>query len=315
MTMNLIKKNITVLVVGLMLFLASCQQPGGNNPGSEYMPDMAHSVAYESNHYNYYYNNTWSTEAEYYEMAKPRQPVKGTVARGMAGDASGQIADGTMSHNAIAHAAGGSVPYYYGDTDEERLRATNEIIRNPYPITTEGMARGKDLYNIFCGICHGEKIDGLGYLVRDDGGKYLAAPANLASDEFIAASNGRYYHAIIYGKNVMGGYADKLSYEERWQVIHYIRSIQAKNQKLVYSEEENTFNGDIPGASIAKAKLVNHTDEHSIDDHHGDIHHTESSHMDGDDHHGHEEGSHESDHTHGDDSNHEHDHDNNDDHK
>jgi len=313
MNMNLIKKNITILVVGLMLFFASCQQPGGNNPGSEYMPDMAHSVAYEANHYNYYYNNTWSSEAEYYKMAKPRTPVPGTIARGFSGDQSGEIASGTMSHNAIAHAPAGSVPYYYGDTDEERLRATNEIIRNPYPITDAGIARGKDLYNIYCGICHGDKIDGLGYIVREDGGKYLAQPADLSSEEFTAASNGRFYHAIVYGKNVMGGYGGKLSYEERWQVIHYIRSIQAKNNKLVYNEQENTFNGDIPGASIAHAQTVNHTDVHSPDAEHGDIHHTEGSHLHGDDSHGHDAGTHESDHIHGD-GELDHDHHENDDH-
>jgi len=313
MSMNLIKRNITILVVGAMLFLASCQQPGENTPGSEYMPDMAHSVAYEANHYNYYYNNTWSSEAEYYEMAKPRTPVKGTIARGFAGDKTGNIAAGMGSHNAIAHTPGGSVPYYYGDNDEERLRATNELIRNPYPITAKGLAEGKDLYNIYCGICHGEKIDGGGYLVRDPGpgdvgGKYPVQPAILNSDEFIAASNGRYYHAIVYGKNLMGAYADKLSYEERWQVIHYIRSLQAKERKLKYSEDENTFNGDIPGASIASVQMVDHTDVHGADEAHGDVHHVEGSHMEGDDNHGHTEG-HDTDHTHKDNDSHDHGHD------
>ena len=311
--MNLKNINLIVLVVGVMLFLASCQQPGGNKTGSEYMPDMAHSVAYEANHYNYYYNNTWSSEADYYEMAKPRTPVSGTVARGYAGDQSGNLASGTSAHNAISYTNSGSVPYYYGDTDDERTRAMNEIIQNPYPITAAGIAKGKDLYNIYCGICHGEKIDGGGYLVRDPGpgdvgGKYPVQPAILNSDEFISASNGRYYHAIIYGKNLMGAYADKLSYEERWQVIHYIRSLQAKERKLKYSEEENTFNGDIPGASIASAQMVHHTDVHGIDEDHGDVHHVEGSHMDGDDSHGHEEGSHGADHTHKDNDDHDHDH-------
>ena len=41
----------------------------------------------------------------------------------------------------------------------------------------------------------------------------------------------------MYGKNVMGSYKDKISYEERWQVIHYIRSLQAKDKKLEYSEQ------------------------------------------------------------------------------
>ena len=37
-------------------------------------------------------------------------------------------------------------------------------------------------------------------------------------------------------------FKDKISYEERWQVIHYIRSLQAKEKKLEYSEEANTLN-------------------------------------------------------------------------
>ena len=39
----------------------------------------------------------------------------------------------------------------------------------------------------------------------------------------------------------MGSYADKLSYEERWQVIHYIRSCEAATKNLDYSETSNTF--------------------------------------------------------------------------
>ena len=109
------------------------------------------------------------------------------------------------------------------------------------------MAQGENLYNVYCGICHGAKGDGAGYLVReasagDAGGVYPAAPANFLTDEFVGASNGRYYHAIMYGKNVMGGYTDKLSYEERWQVIHWIRSLQASEKKLVYSAKANTLN-------------------------------------------------------------------------
>ena len=79
-------------------------------------------------------------------------------------------------------------------------------------------------------------------------------PANFLLDEFLSASNGRYYHSIMHGRNQMGSYADKLSYDERWNVIHYIRSLQAKEKGLVYSQLENTFNNiDKPaGAMITK---------------------------------------------------------------
>ena len=33
-----------------------------------------------------------------------------------------------------------------------------------------------------------------------------------------------------------------MNYEERWQVIHYIRSLQAKDANAEYAEDVNTFN-------------------------------------------------------------------------
>ena len=116
-----------------------------------------------------------------------------------------------------------------------------------------------------------------------------AAPANLIEGELATASNGRYYHAIMYGKNVMGAYKDKMSYEERWQVIHYIRSLQAKKLKLVYTAEANTLN-DSFGTPMAMIKQVaelpeqdilqNVTEEaHDGEDHGGD--HASDDHGDG----------------------------------
>ena len=160
---------------------------------------------------------------------------------------------GAASTSSIAVPVNGSVPFYYANTEDERLRATAEMIENPFPITERGLAEGKELYNIFCGICHGKKGDGLGYLVADDNpnAKYPAQPANLIQGDLLTASNGRYYFAIMHGKNVMGGYADKISYEERWNVIHHIRSLQAAATKTKYNAKVNTLNNiEIPGCLL-----------------------------------------------------------------
>ena len=248
--------NKILILLPAVLLLSSCQQPGGNKTGSEYFPDMAHSIAYEANTYSYYYHNTWGSEGEYHAMAQPRKSVTGTIARGASGSDL-NVLKGLNSHTGISVSPNGKVPYYYSDTEDDRLKATAEIINNPYPITTAGLEKGKSLYNIYCAICHGEKGDGGGYLLRDDGGKYPVQPANFLLDEFLTASNGRYYHSIMYGKNLMAGYSDKLSYEERWQVIHYIRSLQALNKKLEYNEKLNTLNNvDVPFSVIAAKNAI-----------------------------------------------------------
>ena len=269
-------KNLIIVCALAMVFFTACQSSDGNQTGSEFMPDMAHSVAYEANVRSGYWLNTFdeSSVKTRVDLEKARLPVKGTIPRGSSGN--------TANHekgNGIKLPASGSVPYYYEDTEEERTRAMAEIISNPVPITAAGLETGKMLYNINCAICHGEKIDGNGWLVDENNANqvYPAAPANFLLDEHINATNGRYYHAIVYGKNVMGGYTDKLSYEERWNVIHYIRSLQAKEKKLVYNDLENTFGaGATPGGSSTPkvAAVVQSQDssegQEATDDGHGE---------------------------------------------
>ena len=50
----------------------------------------------------------------------------------------------------------------------------------------------------------------------------------------------------------MGSYADKLSYEERWDVIHFIRSLQAGAKGAKYDESENTLNSATPASKVVK---------------------------------------------------------------
>lgn len=235
------------------------------------MPDMTHTIGYEANLYDYYYYNRWGTEAEYKKFASPRTTVPGTIARGEISLANAQDGAARMEamsafsgvgDGSVAMTPNGHVPYYYVDTEEDRAKATKEITTNPFPITDASLAHGKDLYVIYCGICHGVKGDGLGYLVREEdpakgivAGVYPAAPANFMLDTFVNSNVGRFYHGIMYGRNVMGSYADKLSYKERWEVIHYIRSLQAQAKKLEYSSKANTFNNEATPWATLEASM------------------------------------------------------------
>ncbi len=209
------------------------------------MPDMVHPVTYEANVLSDYYWNHWDKNSTFSarQLSQPHGKVAGTVPRGMTAMEYGH----NMGYS-VAASNNGDAPFYYkndateaGKGDRERCMA--EMTSNPVPISAGGLARGKVLYETYCGLCHGKKGDGQGYLVSEENpeAKYPAQPANLMKDEFIGSSEGRYYYAMMYGKNVMGSYADKLSYEERWQVMHYIRSLQAAATNSEYSASANTF--------------------------------------------------------------------------
>jgi len=251
-------KNLITAIIGIVLLawmFSLCSSATKNKTGHEYMPDMVHSVAYEPNQFEAYHWNHWDNNSTFHksELAQPRHKVEGTIPRGATGE---MYASASNYSGGVRVPINSSAPFYYGNTEEERLRCEKEMVKNPFPITKAGLDRAKPVYNIYCGVCHGEKGDGQGILVTVPDAKYPAAPKNFLADDMLNAGNGRYYFAIMHGKNVMGSYSDKLSYEERWQVIHYIRSLQAKTAGATYSETANTLNNfDMPAAGVASGPV------------------------------------------------------------
>lgn len=184
------KLSAYILSVAVIL-LASCSDYH-RNPGKTYAPDMVYSRAVD------YYNGTEKIEKQGGNYNK--MPVPGTVAREQA------------------------LPDHIAEADT--LAANAHVC--PMPLTEKDLEEGKRLYLIYCGICHGEQLDGNGPLYTS--GKFAAMPANLKSGEkYLKMSQGRIYHAIMYGKNTMGSYASQLDTKQRWQVVSYVKKIQSEN--------------------------------------------------------------------------------------
>lgn len=223
----------TVCLASLLLW--SCGRAGGEDTGSEYMPDMAHSIAYEANYSCYYYNNTWDGEEAYEAYAGPRKPVKGTVARGYLPSKYQNLEDYRTSVEETHVALQEKV---------QKMMIADASIQNEIkPESKEDLekvlAQGGHLYSINCQVCHGEELDGNGVLYNEGEGKYSAKPANLVNGEFSAAPDGRFLNAILHGKGMMQSHADKMSPMERWKVIHYIRSMQAAKNGTEYNPVGN----------------------------------------------------------------------------
>ena len=84
-------------------------------------------------------------------------------------------------------------------------------------------ARGGDIYQEHCLRCHGPNGEGDG----PDASSLIVSPVNFQSLESRSKSDEELRSAIIWGFafSPMHGWWDKLSKEEVWSVIHYIRQL------------------------------------------------------------------------------------------
>jgi len=120
----------------------------------------------------------------------------------------------------------GFMPFDFDNT-VEGYEAAKAMLKSPLDSTQVDFANGKMLYDIYCGICHGNLGDGQGNLVKRE--KILGVPRY--DDAGRAITEGSVYHTLYYGKNAMGSYANQLQEEERWQVVAYVLKLKADLQK------------------------------------------------------------------------------------
>ena len=94
--------------------------------------------------------------------------------------------------------------------------------KSPLDSIAKSSDKGVQLYNIYCAICHGEKGDGQGNLVKRE--KFLGVPSY--ADREI--TEGSIYHVVTYGLNSMGSHANKMTQEERWMVSAYVMKLKSE---------------------------------------------------------------------------------------
>jgi mono/diheme cytochrome c family protein len=195
-----------VLIISVLAVLSVAVMSCGKtrrSTGRTYMPDMYYSRAYET--YSELDTSIFTSKASEAggKIFYNRLPVAGTVARG-------DMAAYPLKNDSAGYAA-------------------SATIKNPLDIASIDMKEAERLYLVNCGICHGTKLDGNGPLYNDGNGPYAAAPKNLASDPLmVAMAEGTMFHSVTYGIRAMGSYASQLNTKQRWMVIAYVKSKQAK---------------------------------------------------------------------------------------
>ncbi|MCM4169293.1 Cytochrome c6 [Arenibacter antarcticus] len=173
------------IVLGLVLLVASCANKSSRN--YQFMPDMYESVGYE----------TYQKVEFLPDGQAAMKPVENSIPRGW-------------------------IPYGIENTMEGKELS----MLNPSPLDSlkqeDNLKVGKELYTIYCAVCHGDKGDGQGNLVKRE--KILGVPsyADVARNVTVGSA----YHTIYYGLNSMGSYAGQLDTKERWQVSEYVMKLK-----------------------------------------------------------------------------------------
>ena len=92
------------------------------------------------------------------------------------------------------------------------------IPSNPTQATPASLARGRVLYEIYCGVCHGDKGQA-GTPVTKKG---MPAPPIGAMLGFL--SEAHLYNKIRYGGPIMPTYGFQTSQKDRWDMVNYMKS-------------------------------------------------------------------------------------------
>ena len=136
-----------------------------------------------------------------------RLPVKGVIARG--------------------------VPITDEAVNTGKKEGTDEWIEvNPPKVTKDTLERGRERYDIYCTPCHGKAGDGNGITSQ-----YNLVAADLHQMKLVQIEDGYIFDVLKNGYNLttnevgivsyrMPAYDSKMSNEDLWHVVSYLRALQ-----------------------------------------------------------------------------------------
>jgi mono/diheme cytochrome c family protein len=92
----------------------------------------------------------------------------------------------------------------------------------PVDVTASTYRRGEERFDIFCAPCHGATGSGDGMVVQ----RGFPAPPSYHTNRLRTALNRHFYDVITQGYGAMYPYADRVSRQDRWAIVAYIRALQ-----------------------------------------------------------------------------------------
>ncbi len=108
--------------------------------------------------------------------------------------------------------------------------AWTDSLYNPYNLEPLTLPQAQEVYTLKCISCHGKQ--GQGYPMEHTAQEV----PNFKQDWFRQQSDGALYWKIREGRGVMPGYKSKLSNEQLWQLVEYVRDLSRP-----FDQQKNPF--------------------------------------------------------------------------
>jgi mono/diheme cytochrome c family protein len=112
--------------------------------------------------------------------------------------------------------------------DMNPIGTGNQVVAglvNPIPPDDEeDLARGEELFNRFCAVCHGPNgIGANAYIAQKHP---TVAVYNLAGPAVQGYTDQYIYGMIRVGRGLMPEYGSRISHFDRWKIVNYVRLLQ-----------------------------------------------------------------------------------------
>jgi len=181
--------------VALAAVVTSCGDGKTKSTGMEYARNMYDPIGYNPDQINNNFTNKMTAQI----------PPNGTVPIGF-----------------------DKYPY---ENSMEGYEAASADYHNPLGRTEANLKQGEVLYLRFCQPCHGESGNGDGSIVKLQ--KFPAPPSYSTGNSSRGGlmkdlTDGKIYHTIYYGLNLMGSHASQISPEDRWKVVMHVHELQKR---------------------------------------------------------------------------------------
>lgn len=105
------------------------------------------------------------------------------------------------------------------------LADLERLFTNPIPNTAESIERGRDRFDIYCSVCHGESGAGDGPVAT----VFPGVPSIVAARPQ-GYTDGYLYAIIRQGRGLMPEYGSRIRPEDRWHIVNYLRVLQGTAQ-------------------------------------------------------------------------------------